>query len=48
MIVRQVACKGCRKIITEDLERIRDIKYIQCPYCGRTSENKYYEEDNEK
>ena len=39
----QMACKVCKCIITENIERIKDIKTIQCPTCGRIFDNPYYD-----
>lgn len=34
--------KQCNKIIVEDIERIEDVKFIQCPYCKITFKNPNY------
>lgn len=39
-----MACKVCKCIITEDIDRIKNVKRIQCPTCGREFDNPYYEE----
>lgn len=38
-------CKVCGQIITEDIERVRDVKELQCPNpnCARIFANPYYE-----
>jgi rubredoxin len=40
----KMQCKVCKCIITEDIDRVKDVKAIQCPVCGRIFENPYYEE----
>jgi len=31
----EMLCKICKMIICEDINRIKDIKYVQCPNCNR-------------
>ena len=32
----------CNKIIVEDIEKVKDVKFLQCPYCGYVAYNKNY------
>ena len=41
----KMQCKNCGKIICEDTDRIKDVKWITCPYCSREPFlNPYFEE----
>lgn len=42
----QLVCKVCNCIITEDINRIIDVKWIECPVCGRRFLNPYFENDS--
>lgn len=38
----------CKKIICEDIERIKDVKWLSCPYCNREPFlNPYFEEKDD-
>jgi hypothetical protein len=43
--MKQLQCKFCNTIICEDIERIKDVKWITCPNCDREPFlNPYYDE----
>lgn len=42
----ELTCKICRKIICEDIERIKDVYWIICPYYSHQAENPVYEGEN--
>jgi hypothetical protein len=45
----EMLCKICKMIICEDTDKIKDIKWIQCPNCDRESFlNPYYNGRDEK
>ena len=39
----QLICKVCKCIIVNDVETIKNDKYIQCPTCFRMMDNIFYE-----
>jgi hypothetical protein len=42
-------CKVCRMVICEDIDKIKDIKYIKCPNCNREPFlNPYFENGRDK
>lgn len=43
----KLQCKDCKAIITEDINQITDVVYIQCPLCQRVFKNPFYEEKDE-
>lgn len=43
----QLVCKVCQMIVCEDIDRIKDVKEIQCPNCGRIFLNPFWEGKDE-
>ena len=40
----QLNCKLCKAVILEDINFLDETQqYVQCPACGRITENPFYE-----
>jgi len=42
-----IYCKFCKRIVSNNSDNCRDVKFIQCCYCGGMTKNPFYQEEED-